>query len=352
MDSLDNDVVADGYTGATLKLAFEVGTCLSQEVYIDSVNEKKVLYLLSVGLSGPSGDDDDDDSSSSGGAEVYKSALFSFDDESWSLLPKTEMRPQSKDYVTKIVRRATLFAISPLPCPVNWPMTRQIEWLHSHPIKDQANIPSLTAKITRLKQMLLRREQEQQVLPSDLAGGADVSISGNTRGGSNCHGIVPYLWLIMCFTQDDIEAAFLRRADAPSRAELDARNSERRYVNMLLLCGFVPLVIQVLTLCVALELISNLWNDKDFNLRAPSSSCHSDYVSAIDCSYQFVAHFTPATPKKVLDAFTSMQTDLLCITRDWKKADKVRVGVLKRRRRRRRMTSTLMRSRRRRRMFP
>jgi hypothetical protein len=34
----------------------------------------------------------------------------------------------------------------------------------------------------------------------------------------------------LCFTQDDIKAAFLRRADAPSRAELDARNSERRYV--------------------------------------------------------------------------------------------------------------------------
>ena len=162
----------------------------------------------------------------------------------------------------------------------------------------------------------------------------------------------------MCFTQGDMKAAFLRQADAPSRAELDACNSERRYVCMLLLCSIVPLVIQVLTLFIALvhrslsafELISNLWNDKDFNPRAPLSPCHFDYVSAIDCSYQCVAHFThPAAAKKALDAFTSMQADLIRIIRDWEKAGKVRVEVLKRRRR---MTSALIGSNRRRRMLP
>ena len=237
MNSLNDDIVADGYTDSTLELTYEDGTCVSQQVYIDSGNEKKVLYLLYVGLNGPSGADNDDDSSS--GVEKDK-PLFSFDDEPWSLLPKSVMRPQSKDFVTEIVRRASLFAISPLPCPVNWPRTRQIEWLESHPIKDQADITFLTAETLRLKQMLLRRALEQQVLPSDLAGagggGSDVSGGGSTRGGgSNWRGIVPYLRLIMCFTQDDIKAAFLRRADAPSRAELDARNSERRYVNIMVL---------------------------------------------------------------------------------------------------------------------
>ncbi len=139
------------------------------------------------------------------------------------------MRPQSKDYDTKIVRRATtLFAISPLSCPVNWPRTRQMEWLESHPIKDQADITFLTAETLRLKQMIRRRAREQQLLPSDLAGGgghADASSGGNPRGGLNWCGIVPHLRLIMCFTQDDIRAAFLRQADAPSRAEFDARNS-------------------------------------------------------------------------------------------------------------------------------
>lgn len=236
----DNVVAEEGYTDTTLESTYNNGTCVSQQVYIDSGNEKKVLYLLSVGLYGrsTSGVDDSDDSSRSSCAdEEEDKPLFSFDDEPWSLLPKTVMRPQSKDYVTEIVRRATLFAISPLPRPVNWPRTRQIEWLESHPIKDQADIAFLTAETLRLKQMLLRRAREQQVLPSDLAGGGgstDASGGGNNRGGSNWRGIVPYLRLIMCFTQDNIKAAFLRRADAPSRAELDARNSEHRYVLFLL----------------------------------------------------------------------------------------------------------------------
>ncbi len=198
--SLNDDVIADeeGYTDTTLESTYDNGTtCVSQQVYIDSGNEKKVLYLLSVGLYGrsTSGVDDDDDGSSSCSEEEDK-PLFSFDDEPWSLLPKTEMRPQSKDYVTEIVRRATLFAISPLPCPVNWPRTRQIKWLESHPIKDQADIAFLTAETLRLKQMLLRKAWEQQMLPSDLAGGGgstDASGSSNTRGGSNWRGIVPYL---------------------------------------------------------------------------------------------------------------------------------------------------------------
>jgi hypothetical protein len=238
MNSLHDDIVADGYTDATLESTYEDGTCVSQQVYIDSGNEKRVLYLLSVGLSGPSGADNNDDRSSSG-VEKDK-PLFSFDDEPWSLLPKSVMRPQSKDYVTEIVRRASLFAISPLPCPVNWPRTRQMEWLESHPIKDHADITFLMAETLRLKQMLLRRALEQQVLPSNLAGagggGSDESGGGNTRGGgSTWREIVPYLRLIMCFTQDEIKAAFLRQAEAPSRAELDVRNCELRYVSTMVL---------------------------------------------------------------------------------------------------------------------
>ena len=74
-----------------------------------SLNEKKVLYPLSVGLSGPSGADNNDDSSNSGVEE--NTLMFSINDEPWSLLPRTVMRPQSKYYVDKIMRRANLFAI-------------------------------------------------------------------------------------------------------------------------------------------------------------------------------------------------------------------------------------------------
>ena len=102
-----------------------------------------------------------------------------------------------------------------------------MQWLKSHPIKDKVGVDFLMTETLRLKQVLLRQAREQQVLPSDVAGG------GREEGGSgsNWRGNVPYLRMIMCFTQDHIkQSAFLRRADAQSRTEIDARNGERRYV--------------------------------------------------------------------------------------------------------------------------
>ena len=75
-------------------------------MYIDSGNEKKVLYLLCIGLTAPL-NNDDDSGTSDGSAE--NKPLFCFDDEPWSLLPKTAVpRPQNRDYVPEIIRRATL----------------------------------------------------------------------------------------------------------------------------------------------------------------------------------------------------------------------------------------------------
>ena len=226
----DAGVVADGFTDETVE-----STNVSQQVNIDSGNEKKVLYLLCIGLT--SLPNNDDDSGTSDGSAENK-PLFCFDDEPWSLLPKTAIpRPQNRDYVAEIIRRATLYSIFPLPRPVNWSRTRrQMEWLESHPIKDKVDVDFLMAETLRLKQVLLRRAREQQVLlrrateqqalTSDVAGGGS-----KEGGGSNWRGDVPYLVrMIMCFTQDHIKSAFLRRADAQSRTQIDARNSERRYV--------------------------------------------------------------------------------------------------------------------------
>jgi hypothetical protein len=75
-----------------------------------------------------------------------------------------------------------------------------MKWLESNPIKDQAYVTFLTAKTLSLKQMFLRRAQEQQILPPDLGGGAYVSDGGKIGGWLNWRGIVSYLWLIMCST--------------------------------------------------------------------------------------------------------------------------------------------------------
>lgn len=42
-------------------------------------------------------------------------------------------------------------------------------------------------------------------------------------------GLVPYLCMILCLTQDSVKCLYLTRADARLRQEMEARNSETRY---------------------------------------------------------------------------------------------------------------------------
>ena len=53
-----------------------------------------------------------------------------------------------------------------------------------------------------------------------------------------------------------------------------------------------------------------LWNDSSFNPTAPASDCHSDYQSAVNCSYEVVAGPIPPAPQKIEDVFTSLTSDL------------------------------------------
>ena len=50
--------------------------CLSQQLYIDSGNDKKLFYFLSIGV-----------------RDNNNESLFSFEKELWSLLPKTSFMP-------------------------------------------------------------------------------------------------------------------------------------------------------------------------------------------------------------------------------------------------------------------
>ena len=81
----------------------------------------------------------------------------------------------------------------------------------------------LRSEVLRVKEVLERtaaeQQQQQQLLGLD---GLGASRGGQWRGS------VPYLRLILCFTEDDIRHAFLTRARARSRQELDARSSENR----------------------------------------------------------------------------------------------------------------------------
>ena len=178
-------------------------SCASQQVYVNSGNQKKVLFLSCLGLCFSATDD---------------TPLFSFETEPWSLLPKTEMRPVNVDFAKEVAQRSKLLGIHPTPRPLNWPKSQKIEWLEANPVQDTIDILFLRGEVLRLKAILersLAAEQQQQELLG-LGG------RGVCRGG-NWHGIVPYLCVIMCLTQDDIKLAFLSQADAQSRQELDAQ---------------------------------------------------------------------------------------------------------------------------------
>jgi hypothetical protein len=66
--------------------------CQCQQVYEGSGNEKKVLYLMCIGLN------------------HNGLPLFSFENEPWSQLPKTSLvRPKNTDYGKEVSRRAILY---------------------------------------------------------------------------------------------------------------------------------------------------------------------------------------------------------------------------------------------------
>jgi hypothetical protein len=190
--------------------------CISNQVYVDSGNDKKVLYLLCLGLT--------DNNSGDG------TPLFSLDNEPWALLPKQSLRPKNTDYAREISRRAHLYNISPAPRPSNWTRVQILEWFAHYPVREEEDVNFLRSEVLRLREVLVRvQEQERQerrnnIVNTPVNGGRGV----NRTRGRNWRGVVPYLRIIMCLTEDNVKSLYLTRADTRSRQELDARNSDTR----------------------------------------------------------------------------------------------------------------------------
>ena len=83
----DDDAAAAFSLGAGI-VPEDVAACQSKQTYIDSGNDKKVLFMLSIGL------------------WFNSDPLFSVDEEPWSTLPKTMLRPRNNDFVSEVLRRA------------------------------------------------------------------------------------------------------------------------------------------------------------------------------------------------------------------------------------------------------
>ncbi len=102
---------------------------MSEQHYVESGNEKKVLFLMCIGLN----------------CEGGNGPLFSIEREPWSLLPKTSfVCPKKTDFVNKIGRRASLFNVSPVPRPSSWAQGQILDWLERNPVCNNADIEFLT----------------------------------------------------------------------------------------------------------------------------------------------------------------------------------------------------------------
>ena len=240
----------------------------ANQLYLRSNNSKKVLFLMAIGLKADGGE-----------------ALVDLDFPLWkSTFKKRESKVQRGEYVQEVLRRATILKLSKIPLCRNWPVASSTKFLERNPIQDPADILFLKTEIRRFEGLFHAAEEEER--------------NDGTRDAASWRGNVPYLRLIMCLIDDDVKEAYLHRADAITRQQLDARNSESR----------AP---------TAFELLASKWNDSDFNPTAPASTCHFDYFDATDCSHSQVEMMTPATAEKVEKILTTVRSHLLRMIQNW-----------------------------------
>ena len=200
-----------------------------QQLYVDSGNDKMVLYLLSIGLKNNNSE-----------------PFVAFDKQPWCLLPKNQFRsPKNSDLVKDIRRRADLSRnMTSLPRPTNWTRMQMMEWLDSNPVSEACDVDFLTSEVLRLDEVFHRMQSERQQL--ELSADATNVSGGRGTGTGPWRGNVPYMRIIMCLTEDDVKSLLLARANTLSRAELDARNSISRYVSCRDLCTIMLILFTLL----------------------------------------------------------------------------------------------------------
>jgi hypothetical protein len=115
-------------------------------------------------------------------------------------------------------------------------------------------------------------------------------------------GPIPYMRLILCFTEDAIKIALFWQADARTHLELDAQNFP----------DVRPPTV--------FELIVDKCNDSAFNPVAAVPDCHEDFSSPTNCAHSKVASLMRATPQKVEDALASTRSNLICIIQNWERS--------------------------------
>ena len=184
--------------------------CPCQKLYEESGNQKKVLYLMCIGLRDRDGN----------------APLFCLEKEPWSHgcnFPKQRRCVlKTLTFTRKWSDEQCSSMIFPVPRPSNWAAQQLcMEWLQQNPVRNEADIEFLTKEVSRVHNILVRAQQQQQeteLMPSTVSTGV----------GRNWRGLVPYLRVLMCLTHYHVKSLFLTRANVLTRQELDARRNKSR----------------------------------------------------------------------------------------------------------------------------
>ena len=196
--------------------------------------------------------------------------MFDLDVEPWTSIKKRDIKPSRVEFGEEIICQSRLMSNVATDRahhkPVNWSLPKCIEWLQEDLASDQEDIRFLKCQVQRVKEIILNAQRERQDNEARQAGG-------------QWRGHIPYMRLIMCHTNDDMKAVYVRRADARTCRKLDARNSNVRSPT-------------------AIELLAEKWNDKGFNPVAVVSDCHVDFSAPINCAHSKVKALMRATPQK------------------------------------------------------
>jgi hypothetical protein len=223
--------------------------------FVQNSNSIKLLCAMCVGIKDDKG-----------------KAIFDLDDSKYKKLNKREIKPSKGNYATEVEQRMKLYSHDPVR-PKNWSMPQCLKWLNDHPIVGEHDVAFMKRAVGEFSSKVIREQEEAQELQQQQ------QQQQQDATGSWC-GKAPYLHLVHVLLEYDVRNAYLCRADAQTRLQLDLRNSEIREPT-------------------AWEMIADRLNDATFNPFTRVSDCHSDFAVSIDCSHTAVSTLTPATAIKV-----------------------------------------------------
>jgi hypothetical protein len=180
--------------------------------------------------------------------------------------------------------------------PKNWSMPQCLKWLNDHPIVGEHDVAFMKRAVGKFSSKVIHEQEEAQELQQQQQQQQQQQDAiGSWRGKA------PYLHLVHVLLEDDVRNAYLCRADAQTRLQLDSRNSEIREP-------------------IAWEMIADRWNDATFNPFTRVSDCHSDFAVSIDCSHPAVSTLTPAMVIKVENILTGWCATLHRIIELWERS--------------------------------